>query len=1143
MATMTKGKLMDIRRSIGVMGASVLLMALVGAAPAFAESPWWQIMSVSGPRNLPPDGEGNITVMATDLGDADVNGVSTPFTVTDQLPAGVTATAVLAENLSLDTRGQDKNAACSYSAHTVSCTFTEVLQTYDDVEVVIRVRVEPGAASGEENEATVFGGGAPSVSSRQPITVSTEPTRPGVEQYELVPENEGGSVDTQAGSHPFQLTTTFTMNRAAETSPTPGLALGRRSGPVSLELMKDLYFNLPPGLIGNPTPFPQCTDHAFTEQGEGTEERGCPLDTAIGVAQVTVYEPQLEGFISEAVPVYNMVPNMGEPARFEFTIKDVPVVLDTSVRTGTDYGVVVSVENISEAADILSSKVTFWGVPGDPRHDQSRGKLCEERLELKAFRGTVCTSPTPEAHPAPFLTLPTSCSGQWQTSVEADTWEQAGAFTSFEPVFEESMDACNQLGFSPSISVAPDVQSASAPTGLTVGVHVPQQEGLNPTGVAEGDVRDTTVTLPEGVTVNPAGANNFEACSEAQIGFEGVEQPSGLDRFTADEPSCPNASKIATVMIRSPLLPDPLEGEVYLAAQSANPFGSLVALYLVAEDPVAGVLIKVAGEVSLNPVTGQITTTFANTPQLPFETLELHFFGGERAPLAAPAHCGTYTTNALFAPWSGNEAVSSSGSFEITSGPNGGPCPGASLPFAPSFAAGTANVQAGAFSPFDTVLGREDGNQSLQAVELHMPPGFAGLLSGVKLCGNEQADAGTCNQESLIGHTTVSVGLGGDPYTVTGGEVFITGPYNGRGACTVGSPECAPFGLSIVNPAVAGPYNLGKVVVRAKIEVNPQTAALTIATDDTGPYEIPTILDGIPLQIKHIVVTVDRPWFTINPTSCNPMQITGTLSSAEGASSAVHVPFQVTNCGALQFAPKFAVSTSGTTSKAYGASLTAKLSYPSAPAGTQANIAKVKVDLPKQLPSRLTTLQQACTNAQFEANPANCPTGSKVGYATVTTPLLPVPLTGPAIFVSHGGESFPSLTMVLQGYGVTIDLVGSTFISHAGITSTTFKSVPDTPFNTFLLTLPEGKYSALAANGDLCKSRLAMPTEFVAQNGTEIHESTPIVVTGCRRTLTRAQKLSQALKACKKKKKSSQVDCEKQARTKYGRVQKKAKKK
>jgi hypothetical protein len=327
------------------------------------------------------------------------------------------------------------------------------------------------------------------------------------------------------------------------------------------------------------------------------------------------------------------------------------------------------------------------------------------------------------------------------------------------------------------------------------------------------------------------------------------------------------------------------------------------------------------------------------------------------------------------------------------------------------------------------------------------------------------------------------------------------------------------------------------VVVRAKIEVDPHTAQLTVTSDSAGPYAIPPTIYGIPLQIQHVNVTINRSGFTFNPTNCNPLQITGTLSSVEGASSTLQVPFQATNCATLQFAPKFSVTTSGKTSKANGASLAVKLAYPSAPQGSQANISSVKVELPKQLPSRLTTLQKACTAAQFEANPAGCPTASIIGHARATTPILPVPLEGPAYFVSHGGEAFPSLIVVLQGYGVTVDLVGTTFISKAGITSSTFKTVPDVPVGTFELTLPQGPYSALTANGNLCTSKLAMPTEFVAQNGATIHESTKIAVTSCPKVKksTRAQLLAAALKACRKKAKGHRrAVCEARARKRYG---------
>ena len=350
--------------------------------------------------------------------------------------------------------------------------------------------------------------------------------------------------------------------------------------------------------------------------------------------------------------------------------------------------------------------------------------------------------------------------------------------------------------------------------------------------------------------------------------------------------------------------------------------------------------------------------------------------------------------------------------------------------------------------------------------------------------------------------------------SVKGGKVFITGPYNGNGPCTPGEQGCAPFGLSIVNPVKAGPFDLEHdtanssqnpacdcIVVRAKIEVDPHTAALTITTDPSGAHAIPDLIDGVPVQIQKVNVQINRPGFTFDPTSCEQLQITGTIKGYEHGSSPVAVPFKAHDCSNLKFEPKFGVTTSGKTSKANGASLSVKLAYPSAPFGSEANIKQVKVELPRQLPSRLTTLQKACTQAQFQANPAGCPAASIIGHAKAVTPLIPVPLEGPAYFVSNGGEAFPNLIVVLQGYGVRIDLVGDTFISKTGITSSTFKTVPDAPVGTFELTLPEGPYSALAANGDLCAQTLTMPTEMIAQNGAQQKLSTPVEVEGCPTTL------------------------------------------
>jgi hypothetical protein len=1004
-----------------------------------------------------PDGQ--IIVSASNIGDASVSGAGV-VRMRDALPAGLRAVAV--EATAPNAEGSlffPQLFECSYKS--VSCAASVIVAPYKVMEARVSVVAEPGTDG--VNEVSISGGGVPGASVRRPVKVSSEPASFGVEDYELNPEEVGGEADTQAGSHPFQLTTTLTLNQTAAATP---VALG-----------KDLNFKLPPGLIGNPIPFPQCTLGQFLTEppgGGGLVQNECQPQTAVGVAVVYLNVPVFAGktsLLQFAVPLFNLEPSVGEPARFGFMVEHTPVYLDTSVRTGGDYGVTVSVDNISQQVGFLSNQVTFWGVPGDPRHDSVRGWGC---LTDAQFAANILPCANSDAiHPPPLLAVPTSCTGPMPTSVEADSWAQEGVFGSFasvEPI--PALDGCNRLPFSPTIAVTPDGQAGSTPTGLTVGVHVPQDVSLNAEGLAEADVKDTMVTLPAGVALNPAAADGLFACGEAEVAL------------AADSvPSCPEASKVATVQIKSPLLANPLEGEVYLAAQDANPFGSLVALYLVAEDPVSGVLVKLAGEVKPDPVTGQLVATFKDTPQLPFEDLKLHFFGGDRAPLGTPAACGGYTTTASISPWSGNPPAESSSEFQIVSGPNGSPCH-SPLQFSPSLTAGMTSIQAGGFSPFTMTMSREDGQQNLRSVQLHMPPGLSGTLASVKLCGEEQANAGTCGPESQIGETTVSVGLGGDPYTVTGGKVYITGPYRG-----------APYGLSIVNPAKAGPYDLGKVIVRAKIEVDENTAALTITTDTEGPYKIPTILDGIPLQIKHVNVTVNRPGFTFNPTNCSPLAVTGTVSSAEGSSQALSVPFQVTNCAVLAFRPKLTASTSGRTSRAAGASLSVKLSYPAGP--YDANIARVKVELPKQLPSQLKTLQKACTAQVFEANPANCPAASIIGHATATTPVLPVPLTGPAYFVSHGGEAFPSLIIVLQGYGVTVHLVGSTFISKAGITSSTFKTVPDVPVGTFELTLPQGPYSALTANANLCKAKLAMPTEFVGQNGALIETSTKIAVGGC----------------------------------------------
>ena len=1074
---------------------------------------------------------------------------ATPIKVVDRIPAGLTAlhvTTVAGAEAHLG------SPDCEIEeGGVVACSFSGLLPPYESIEMEVEVAVKSSSLreGSESGTVTVTGGGAPPVNVPQTVRLNEAPTQFGVESYGLQAEEPGGTPDTRAGSHPFQLTTTVDLTNGPE------------SGHVNREerrvveqpgLPRNFRFELPAGVVGNANVVAQCAESVFTHPGpdrEGNDREGfinaCPPDTAIGAAVVTIIEPVNLGLLTLAVPLFNLVPSAGEPARFGFTVAAVPVVLNTGVRTGEGYGVTVSVDNTSESAALLASTVTFWGVPGLRAHDSARGWGC-----VYFAQPGGCSRPE-DLSERPFLRLPTSCGVELAAPLQLEPWNQPlGQDIVGETASLGALDSCNHVPFEPTIESAPDVKQASSPSGLTVNLGLPQNE--NAEGLAESDMRDATVTLPEGVELNPSDADGLEACpllTGKATGQEAQEEHgeiSGIDLETKQPANCPSASKIGTVKVHSPLLPvsQSFEGSIYLATPAPNgepglnPFNSLLAMYIVAEDKEAGVLVKVPVKVLPNPVTGQLTAYSTDIPQLPFSDLELHFFGGGRSPLSTPPRCGTYTTSASFQAWAGGEPVVSESPFEITSGPGGAGCT-ASLPFAPSLTAGTTSIQAGGLSPFTMTMSREDGQQNLQAITLKMPPGLSGLLSKVKLCGEAQANAGTCGPASQIGETTVSVGLGNEPYTVTGGRVYITGPYRG-----------APFGLSIVNPANAGPFHLGNVIVRAKIEVNPTTAELTISSDNEGPYKIPPIIDGIPLEIKHVNVTINgvggNNKFTFNPTSCAPMAITGSLHSTEGATSNLNVPFQVTNCKNLEFTPKFSVFTSGKTSKADGASLTATVSEPAGSLGTQANISRVKVELPKQLPSRLTTLQKACTAAQFEANPAGCPSPSVIGHAKVVTPLVPVPLEGPVYFVSHGGEAFPSLEIVLQGYGVEIVLVGATFISKSGITSTTFKTVPDQPFSTFEINLPEKQYSALGANQNLCTptktvtvkkkikvkvhgrkktvtrsvkeaqpATLQMPTEFVAQNGAVIHQSTPISVTGCARVVRHERKK----KHTKKKKK------------------------
>ncbi|MGA2163723.1 MAG: hypothetical protein ABSH36_04565 [Solirubrobacteraceae bacterium] len=911
----------------------------------------------------------------------------------------------------------------------------------------------------------------------------------GPQLFAIAATNQNGSPDVQAGSHPYAVTATFLLNGGVRIPGVTNRYLAQGN-------IKDAIVELPPGFVGNPNATPKCNQQAFLKDLV-YHNGGCPNDTAVGVATAYVESnTKTDYFVRGDQPVYNMDPPVGVAAEFAFVAKETePVYLYVSVRSGGDYGLTVSSPNLTQSVAVLGSKVTIWGVPAAPSHDGRRGECLgvaeepfeegeptgggvtgftgEEAEQESSFLGSTvpgCSVNIPEV---PLLTNPTSCGVSRMATLRVDSWEEPEVFDTMTASMPE-LTGCEKLDFSPTITASPDGTGGSTPTGLSVDLHVPQESTENPVGLAEADVKNATVALPEGVQVSPAAADGLQACTPAEIGLH-----------TAQKPTCPEASKVANIEAKTPLLPEPLTGAVYLATQDENPFGSLIALYVVAEDPVAGVLIKVAGQVSLNPITGQLVTTFPNTPQLPYSDFKLDFFGTDRAPLSTPALCGTYTTEASLEPWSGTPAMKPSSKFQITSGPNGAPC-SSPRPFQPGFEAGTTNIQAGAYSTLTMTMTRPDADETLGKLDVVFPPGISAGLQNVKLCEEPQAASGECPAASQIGQVTASAGLGNDPYSVEDGKAYITGPYEG-----------APFGVDVVVPAVAGPFNLGTEVVRSKVEVDPTTAQLTVVSD---PF--PTILDGIPLQLQHINVTVNRPGFVFNPTSCEPMKLTGQLESSEGSTANVSSPFQVTNCGSLSFKPEFQVSTEAKTSRTEGATLHVKLTLPSGAQGTKANVKEVKVSLPKQLPSPLKTLQKACTEKVFAENPSNCPVASRVGEAHVTTPVLEGGLKGPAYFVSHGGAKYPELIMVLTGEdGVTVQVHGETFISKQGITTATFATVPDVPFATFELELPKREYPALSANGNLCQAqaagKLLMPTEMIGQNGDKINQNTKISVTGC----------------------------------------------
>ncbi len=884
---------------------------------------------------------------------------------------------------------------------------------------------------------------------------------PGSVHVEAV--NRDGSADLQAGSHPYALTVGLKFNRDAN---------GNAEGSV-----RDVVVDLPPGFAGNPIALPRCP----REDLAGVVA-SCPGETQVGSFKVVSRNPYGEVGVAANGAVYNIVPRAGVAATLGFSAAGFNALQDVSVvkRNGVEQ-VEVRQNNIP-LHFIVELSVTVWGVPQDLGHDPER--ICQVPHGKGQIEG--CPSTTP---PRPFLTLPATCGEAPAMALRVDSVEQP------DTVFSESvsltdpngvaagLSGCDALDFAPKLTVQAETSAAASPTGLHTDVHLPQRESIS--GLGEAPIRNLQVRLPTGLTVNPASAGGLESCSTTQIELE-----------SSTAPHCPRASQIGTVSVDTPVLDHPLAGQVYLAAQGANPFNSLVAIYVVVNDPATGIVVKLAGHVEPDPVTGQVTATFSDLPQVPFEDVKVDFFGGQRAALMTGETCSTTTTHATFTAWSfteGQPPLEQDSPFQISSGAGGAPCAYSplELPNQPTFEAGTVAPNAGTFSPFMLRLARGDSGQRFGRLSVTLPPGLIGKLAGVARCtdteigaaqapgrtGAEENAAPSCPSASRVGTAITGLGAGATPFSVSA-PAYLSGPYEG-----------APLSLTVIVPAIAGPFDLGVVVVRSALFIDPATAQVTARTD-----ALPTIIDGFQTDVRSVAVSLDRPGFALNPTSCDVMAVTGQETSTAGQAAALSERFQVGGCATLPFKPSFAASTNGTTSKLAGASLRVKVSQRPG----EANIHKVTLQLPGALPARLTTLQKACLAAQFDENPAGCPAASNIGSAKAVTPLLNVPFTGPAYLVSHGSAKFPDVVFVLQAEGIVIDVVAQTDIKN-GITYSRLETVPDAPVSSFEAVFPQGPHSVLSAFGNLCSKLLSLNVSAVGQNGVGSKQSDHIRVNGCPR--------------------------------------------
>jgi hypothetical protein len=1052
---------------------------LAPASQAQAEpKPVWKLGLSALPTNFLPGATGTAAagpqylLVATNIGGAPTSGT---VTITDTLPSGVVP-------LEAEPAGQVASGVpdptCEIVGQKVTCTMTDPVAPVRKLQIQIVVKVELGEGS-VINKAQIEGGGAlpAAIATTTPISALAPPFGflPDAEGFTAPLSEEDGSPTTQAGAHPF----TFIVDLSFPTVRPNGEPILVGSGAP-----RDIYVDLPPGQIVNPAATTvKCTEAELTAND-------CADASQIGTVMVLTIPISP---VSVTSPLYNMVPPPGTPSSFAFNAAGVDIFVHIigSVRSDGDYGLTGASNDVLALGSqpLVAARIGFWGDPASHSFDLIRG-ACENSGGVgKDAEGNTIPAPCEvDGTGDSLLTAPVECSGQTTTTrARARSWQEPNVFEQASYASADlggtpvTTSGCNQLQFEPTIDANPTTNLADSPSGLDFTLHQPTDEKLG--NLAPAIMKDATVVLPEGMTVNPASADGQGACSQAQANLHSLT-PS----------ACPNASKLASVQVTTPLLSNHvLPGALYLAKPFDNPFGSLLAIYLAVDDPSTGTVANLAGKVTADPVTGQLSTRFEENPELPLEDVKLHFFTGPRASFRTPTSCGTYSTTTDITPWSAPETANAhpSDSFAIQSAPGGGTCPtsAASAPNAPSFSAGTISPQAGAYSPFVLKIKREDATQPLAGIDTTLPPGLIGKLAGTSYCpeasiaqaqGRNRPNEGalelsnpSCPSSSEVGEVDVAAGAGITPLHVTG-HAYLAGPYKG-----------APLSLVIVTPAVAGPFDLGTTVVRTALYLDPETAQIHAVSDP-----LPQILEGIPLDVRSVSLKMGRPSFTLNPTSCDPMQIKGTITSPFGQALGVSSPFQVGGCNELAFKPKLQISLKGQTKRTGHPALIAVASFRAGDANTRF----AQVTLPRSEFLDQAHIGTVCTRVQFAAN--QCPAASVYGEAEAATPLLDQPLKGLAYLRSSDHE-LPDLVIALKGQ-VDVVLAGRIDSVNGGI-RTTFEAAPDAPVSKFTLKMRGGKKGLLVNSANLCKLKPAQTrakVQMEGQNG-KVNDFQPVVQSAC----------------------------------------------